>query len=158
VGTRRSDKDVASHRYLVEAIDREVDLRRGFVASRTLGLTTKASILVASASLITALQASKIHSPWLDVAMALSAVAAILGVIVLLPRVGREVPIMDTETNLWDQTDVKALRGLTLAKVEILDHDEHALFWRAVVLAVGFGALGLSLVVAVLVLALVLPN
>jgi hypothetical protein len=88
----------------------------------------------------------------------LSAVAAILGVLVLVPRVGREMSILETEKNLWDQSDVEAIRGLTLAKTEILEQDERALFWRGRVVAAGFAALGLSLIVEGLILTAVLPR
>jgi len=151
-------KAVARRRVLIEALDREVDLRRTFVAAKAESMTTKASILVASASLVTALQSIGGHSPWVGVAIALAAVAAVLGIVVLLPRIGAELDLAATEENLWHETDMEAVRGLTLAKKGLLEKDERALWWRAILIAVGFTALALSLIAAALILLHVLPD
>jgi hypothetical protein len=158
VGSAREGREVSRRRTLVEALDREVDLRRTFVAARSEALTTKASILVASASLVTALQDLDVRSTWIGVAIAASALAAVLGIVVLLPRVGEEVNIADTEENLWNEREVEAIRGLMIAKRAILEKDQKALWWRAAVIAAGFAALALSLVIAALVFLQVLPK
>ncbi|MBT1680984.1 hypothetical protein [Curtobacterium aurantiacum] len=158
MGSSHDRKAVARRRVLVEALDREVDLRRTFVAARAESLTTKGSILAASASLVTALQSIGSDSPWLGFAIASSALAAVLGLVVLLPRVGAELDLEATEANLWGESDVEALRGLTLAKKKVLEKDERALWWRAILIALGFTALALSLISTALVLLQVLPE
>lgn len=158
VGSSREGREVSRRRTLVEALDREVDLRRTFVAARSEALTTKASILVASASLVTALQDADVHSTWIGAAIAASALAAVLGIVVLIPRIGEEISIADTEENLWNERGVEAIRGLMIAKRAILEKDQRALWWRAAVIAAGFAALALSLVIAALVFLQVLPK
>lgn len=151
MGFGREDKDFARNRVLIDALDAEVDRRRGFVAQRTDALTTKASILIASASLVTALQSAKTDSGWIGFAIGLSALAAVLGIAALMPRVGNELDLIATERNLWGDADVRAIRNLTSAKREVLQQDEHALFWRAIVVTSGFACLAAALVIAGLV-------
>lgn len=145
---RKLRKELSRNRVLVEALASEVDLRRTFVADRHAGMTTKASILVASASLMTALQSAGVHSGLIGWAIALSAAAAVFGVAALVPRVGREPSLDSMEANFWNDGDVAAIRGMTVDKKLALKRDEQALFWRAGFVLLGFASLAASLVIA----------
>jgi hypothetical protein len=148
MGKRRSRNTLDRRRVLIEALAGEVDLRRTFVADRDTAMTTKASILVASASLMTALQSAEVHGGRIGWAIALSAAAAVFGVVALIPRIGREGGLVSIEKDLWNEGDMAAIRAMTSRKNEILEQDERALFWRAGGVLLGFASLAASLVIA----------
>ncbi|MCS6588211.1 hypothetical protein [Curtobacterium flaccumfaciens] len=150
---RRLRKELNRNRLLVEALAREVDLRRTFVAERHTAMTTKASILVASASLMTALQSAGLHGDLIGWAIGLSAAAAVFGVGVLVPRIGQEPGLVSMEDNFWDDGEVAAIRNMTADKNRVLEQDERALFWRAGVVMLGFASLAASLAIAAIAFA-----
>ncbi|MDJ0348922.1 hypothetical protein [Cryobacterium sp. PH29-G1] len=141
---------VVERKILIAALDREVDLQRASVEVRAAGLMTRASILVAAASILTGVQSLDQMSAWFLWSTIASAAAAILGVLVLLPRLGAEVDIDSAESDYWNELDTVALHGFMKDKLRVLKEDEHALIWRRWVLLVGFACLAISLLLAAL--------
>lgn len=129
---------------LLAALHQETDLQRADVSSRTGMMSTRASILIAAASLSTALQVGQ-QGPWFLAAVWLSAASAISGAVVLLPRLGDQFAIEENEKHLWDQDPLELNRDLMHQKLHVLREDEKALFWRRYVLLAGYTALALSL-------------
>jgi hypothetical protein len=137
---------------LIAELAMEVEYQRSDVSSRASGIATRASILVAAASISTGLQAGQ-QGLWFTIAIGLSALAAIGGVIVLLPRLGGQIPVEETEADLWDGDAASNRRNFMYQKLYIIRRDEQSLKWRRVVLLAGYGALAAALVFAVIHLA-----
>ncbi len=110
-------------------------------------MSTRASILVGAASIVTGLQLpeASASSAWFLLAIAAAVLAVVLGVIVLLPGRGKEVQVLEAETEFWNSTDSRAIWTLSHWKLDALKAQEKRLKNRAVVLVVGFAALGASL-------------
>lgn len=132
---------------LLAALHQETDHQRADVSSRAGMMSTRASILIAAASLSTALQSGQ-QGPWFLAAVWLSVVSAILGAVVLLPRLGSQLGVEQNEKNLWDQNPTEFIRDLMHQKLRILRRDEKAMLWRRYVLLAGYTALALSLAAA----------
>lgn len=105
----------------------------------------RASVLVASAGILTGLQTSGSWSLLFAISVSFSAIAAVLGVLVLVPRLGGEVNIDQAEKDYWNNLDAEAIRNLTKYKLDILRVDESALKKRRTLLLLGFGALAASI-------------
>jgi hypothetical protein len=115
---------------------------------------TRAAILIASASIVTGLQLTRpSEAGWYLLALISAGVAALGGVIVVLPRRGREVDLAGIENHAWNETDTVASRRLLYSRLEILARDKRSLFWRAIVLVVAFVILIVALSCACLQLA-----
>ena len=138
-------QEVGDRRELIMALSSDVDRQLGSVSDRTTSQGTRAAILVASASISTALPAGNLPDPLYVAALACAAASALCGVIVILPRVGHEVPIHDVEVDAWNLSPTMALRRVMYEKVAVLTHDEKAMKWRRFVLLGGFALLALAL-------------
>jgi len=147
---RETSRDVERNRIFIAALSTEVDQQRASHLARNSSLTTRASILVASASILTGLQIRDDLSSWFYITVFMSAAAAALGVIVLLPRMGDEVSIASTETEYWGQPETVAIRNFMHHKLSILKKDEKSLRWRRLVLLLGFTLLALAILTAAL--------
>lgn len=148
------ERNVGARRHLIELLldDSERQLVANSATSSALG--TRASILVASASIATGLQLARTDDAgWYLVALIAAALAALSGISVLLPRRGREVVLDDLEGLAWNETDSIASRRLLYSRLDILKKDKTALRWRAIVLQVGFGILFIGIACACLQLA-----
>lgn len=145
--SRRDRRDLRRNEALLAALDKETDAQRADVASRAGMMSTRASILIAAASLSTALQAGQ-QGPWFLAAIWLSVASAILGAVVLLPTVGDQLNIKQNENDLWGQDPAQFTRDLMHQKRDLLQGDETTLFWRRRVLLAGYSALALSLAAA----------
>ncbi|WP_146070884.1 hypothetical protein [Arthrobacter sp. B1805] len=144
---RKDRRDLRRNKALIAAIHQETDAQRADVASRTGTMHTRASILIAAASLSTALQVGQ-QGPWFVGAVWLSVTSAILGALVLLPGLGDQLNIEQNEKDLWGQEPTEFSRDLMHQKWDLLREDEKALFWRRNVLLTGYAALALSLAAA----------
>lgn len=111
------------------------------------GLATRAAILIGSASIAAGLQLAQ-GSPagWYLVALIASGLAAVLGVVVILPRAGWEVDLEDLEIKSWQESDTEASRRMLWSRLATLRRDKRSLSWRAVLLSIGFGALTIALI------------
>ena len=110
-------------------------------------MLSRASILIAAASLSTALQVGQ-QGPWFLAAVWLSVTSALLGALVLLPRMGDQLNIKKNEDDLWGLDPVAFSRDLMHQKWDLIREDEKALRWRRYVLLGGYAALALSLAAA----------
>ncbi|NOJ58977.1 hypothetical protein [Arthrobacter sp. 260] len=144
---RKNRRDTRRNKELLSALHQETDLQREDVSLRTGMMSTRASILVAAASLSTALQSGQ-QGLFFVAAIWLSVLAAILGAVVLLPRLGDQLSIQGNETDLWDSDEVELNRDLMHQKLSILRQDEKSLLWRRQVLLSGYTVLALSLAAA----------
>lgn len=144
---RKSRQDFRRNKELLTALHRETDYQRADVAARTGKISTKASILIASASISSALQYDA-QGFWFLAAVWLSVVAAVLGALVLLPRVGSHLAVEAYEQELWGEEPSEVHRDLMYQKLRILRQDEKALLWRRKILLVGYAALAVSLLSA----------
>jgi hypothetical protein len=90
---------------------------------------------------------------WYLLGLIAAGLAAFGGVIVVLPRMGREVDLVDLETKSWNETDTMASRRLLHSRLAILARDKRSLIWRAIVLVIAFTILIAALVCASLQLA-----
>jgi hypothetical protein len=136
---------IGERRVLIDALHDEVDRQRGFVAQRSSAMANRASALVASAGIITGLQASTTLSVPFLFSIFCAGAAVILGVLVLIPRFGGELGIEQTETDYWNDRDTEAIRNLTKAKLGILRADELALKRRRKLILAGFIFLAASI-------------
>lgn len=132
---------------LFERLDQEVDHQRADAARRSDALATRASVLVASASLLTTLQAGAGDFGF-SLTILLTVLAAAAGVGVLFMRSGEQLDIALTEQNLWSKAEGEARRELLYQKLYILRADEKLLRRRASILNTGFALLTASLVAA----------
>jgi hypothetical protein len=144
---RKNRCDLRRNKALIAALHQETDAQRADVASRAGMMSTRASILIAAASLSTALQVGQ-QGPWFVAAVWLSVTSAILGALVLLPRLGDQLNIKQNEDDLWGQDPAEFSRDLMHQKLTLLRGDEKALYWRRYVLLAGYTALALSLAAA----------
>lgn len=141
-------------RHLLELLAADAERQIGANAGTHSELGTRASILIASASLAAGLQlAQGAQAGWYLVALIASGLAAVLGVVVILPRSGWEVDLEDLETKSWHEAEVESTRRMLWTRIEVLRRDKRSLAWRAVVLTIGFSALAIALVCAGLQLA-----
>ena len=137
--------EIGERRELIVALSADVDRQLVSVTDRSTAQGTRAAILVASASIATALPAGNVPDPLYVLALSCAAASALCGVVVILPRVGYEVPVRDVEKDAWNLSATMALRRLMYEKLVVLEHDESALKWRRRVLLGGFSLLVLTL-------------
>lgn len=132
---------VSDRRVLIIALDAEVDRQRDSAGQRANAISNRASTLVASAGIIASLQASEIWNIWFILGIFCSAAAGVLGVLVLVPRLGGELDVAQAERDNWNDRDTEAIRNLTNAKLSVLRSDEKALKKRRKLLLWGFALL-----------------
>jgi hypothetical protein len=138
---------------LIASLADEIDRQLESVGARSRGMATRASILIASASIMTGLQIPEEDRPWQFAASLIAgAIAAIAGVLALLPRGGPEVSIELAEQTFWNLSRTQAQRNLTYWKLDTLKDQEKALKWRARLIVAGFAALAVALIFAALAL------
>jgi hypothetical protein len=130
---------------ILELLDHEVDRQRADVASRGAMVATRATVLIASASIITSLQSDP-GGPAFIATVILTATAAMTGVVVLVMRSGDELSIVELEKALWPMATNEARRDLVYQKLYALRGDEKRLRRRARTLNVGFALLAASLI------------
>lgn len=139
------EDQIGDRRVLVDALHEEVDRQRSSVAQRSGAMANRASALVASAGIITGLQSTSTLSLPFFLSILSAATAVILGVLVLLPRLGGELGIEQAETDYWNDRDTEAIRNLTKAKLDVLRADERALKRSRKLLLAGFISLAASI-------------
>jgi hypothetical protein len=143
------EKNVSDRRYLVELLLIDAARQLAANAGTASALGTRAAILIASASIVTGLQLTRpTDAGWYLLALISAGVAALMGVIVVLPRRGREIDLTDLESAAWNETDTVAARRLLHSRIDVLARDKRALSWRAVVLVLAFGVLIVGLACA----------
>lgn len=148
-----SSKVLAKRAALITMLAAEVDRQLESVGERTRSMATRASILIGSASIMTGLQLPNDNRPWqYVVSLAAGAIAAILGVLVLIPRHGTEVTIEEAEQTFWNLSESQGRRALMHWKLGTLKEQERALKSQAILIVIGFAALAASLVFAALAL------
>lgn len=136
---------VGDRQTLILALDAEVDRQRTSVGHRSRAISNRASTLVASAGIITSLQSSSSFSIWFMLSICCGLIAAVVGVLVLIPRLGGELDIGQAENDFWNDRDTEAIRNLAQAKLAVLRTDEQALKSRRKLLLWGFILLALSI-------------
>lgn len=140
------EKNLRSHRHLLDALDKEVEAQRISNDSRSASMTTRSSILVAAAGVVGGLQIAASHSrTWFELAAASAALAAIVGVVGMWPRTGPENDVGDLEAELWPMSKNMSAYTLMHRKLEILKLDEAALRRRRYWVVAGFTLLALSI-------------
>ena len=138
----RAERDVLYRRRLIELLLKDSERQLSANAATSSALGTRAAILIASASIATGLQVVRnAEAGWYLLALTATALAALAGVVVVLPRRGREVDPRDVENSAWNDTDTEVTRRLLYSRLAILDRDKSASRWRALVLVIGFAAL-----------------
>lgn len=114
-------------------------------------MATRAALLIASAGIANGVQVSQDPADLLLlVALGTGALAALCGLVALLPRRGNDVRIAEAEITLWNASTSTAIRSLTYWKLDTLREQERALVKRSRLLFAGFGLLAVSIVVAAL--------
>lgn len=138
--SRRRDP-LEQQRTLVVALNADVDRQLASSEAASAAMSTRASILVAAAGLTSGVQLSA-QSAWPAV---LTAVAALVGVMLLVMRTTSEVPIADAEKQFWTDTPVAAIRNLMHWKLGVLRERERSLSRRRWLLVSGFALLAASI-------------
>lgn len=148
------ESNVGERRFLVELLLADAERQLAANAGTASALGTRAAILIASASIVTGLQLTRpADAGWYLLALISAGLAALLGVVVVLPRRGREIVLSNLETSAWNETDTVAARRLLYSRIDVLRRDKQDLSWRAVVLVVAFAVLIVGLACACLQLA-----
>jgi hypothetical protein len=148
------ERNVAERRHLIEILLSDSERQLAANAGTASALGTRAAILIASASIVTGLQLARpSDAAWYLLALIAAGVAALGGVIVVLPRRGHEADLREIETLAWNETDTIASRRLLHTRLAILNRDKGSLFWRAIVLVAAFVILIVALACACLQLA-----
>jgi hypothetical protein len=133
------ERNVGNRRALIERLLVDSERQLSANSATASSLATRASILIASASITIGLQLTRpAHAGWYVLALSCSAIAALCGAVVALARRSREVDLVDLESKAWNETDTIAARRLLYSRIAILRVDRRSLFWRAIVLVVGF--------------------
>lgn len=136
---------------LIDDLLLDVDRQLASAEGRTRDLHSRASVLIATASILVGISAIDARiDVWFIAACTFAVVAAICGIVVLIPRYGEEVPLRDFENQHWDESHIVARHALYRKKIDILAEIDSALVWRAWVVSAGFACLILCLVAAAL--------
>lgn len=143
---KQNCRELRRNKELLATLHKETDYQRADFSLRAGAMATRGSILIAAASISSALQYGQ-QGFWFLAAVWLSVISAALGAVVLLPRLGSHLGIEENEGDLWGQNPTQAKRDLMYQKLRILRQDEKALLWRRRVLLAGYSALALSLAV-----------
>jgi len=135
---------------LVAILSDEVDRQLQSVGARASSMSTRASLLVGAAGIMTGLQvAPDGDRPWQYIASLVAAgLAALVGVIALIPRGAPEVPILAAERTFWNYTASESRWTLAHWKLDTLRDQERALKWRALVVVAGFASLTIAIIFA----------
>jgi hypothetical protein len=138
---------IAERRLLIEVL--LADSARQLDAAQTVSATmgTRAALLIASASIAASINApARLTFSWYALALSSSVLAALLGIVVFLPRRSKELDLQGIEAEAWNLLDAEVLRSVLYSRIAVLVRDRKAIRRRARLLAVGFSALALSLV------------
>lgn len=147
-----TSKELKLRAGLIDTLAGEVDRQLESVGARSRSMSTRASLLVGAASIVTGLQLLPTSGlPWqYVVSVVAGVVAAVLGVIALVPRAAPEVPILTAERTFWNYSPTRAQWTLTHWKLLTLREQEKALKWRARIVVAGFAALTTAIIFAAL--------
>jgi len=140
-------------RPVLESIDREVDRQTDLHAKHSSAVSTRAALLVSTAVIFVSLPKadSAVGACTYNLALAFASVGAVCGVLALLRySKGEEVSLRHLEKELWNVSQVDAVRALTAEKIATLEQDRERLEARHRITAVGFIFLSLSLLAIVL--------
>lgn len=143
-------KELKARSDLIRILADETDRQLESVGARARSISTRGSLLVGAASIMTGLQlAPGADRPWPYIASVIAgAVAAILGVVALIPRSAPEVPILGAEEAFWNYSGSQSRWTLTHWKLATLREQERALRLRALLVVVGFAALTVAIIFA----------
>jgi len=96
VGLTEDESNVAARHHLIDLLLADSDRQLSANAATASAMGTRAAILIASASIATGLQLSRpTDAGWYLLALVGASLAALAGVVVVLPRRGREVDLAD---------------------------------------------------------------
>ncbi|MEO6532053.1 MAG: hypothetical protein ABIO06_00610 [Pseudolysinimonas sp.] len=143
----REDRELKSRLWITRELLAEVDRQRESAAGRTTTMITRLSILMAAASVAGgATLTQKDPGVFLVAAAMLAAGAAVTGVVALVPRGVGENGIEETQREMWNVNEPRALHVFLSRKLETLRDEERLLDFRAWCARIGFMLLTLSLV------------
>lgn len=139
------ERTLASHAEKLITLNREADFQRQAFSGRQAAHNSRAAILIGAASVASAVHLSQ-HTEATQVAAAIFAgVAALLGVLTLLPRIGKDISVAGPRDELY-VTGVNTMNlNLLNAKLEVQAIDEKALKWRSRVQTAAFLLLALAI-------------
>ena len=129
---------IASSREQLGLLHREIDFQRQSFTTRYTNLSSRAVVLIGSASVTSALHITQKPTAAETVAVGAAMLAALLGILTLIPRSGREVNVTAMRDDLFTVSPGMTEMNLLNAKIRVLGEDEKALKLRSVAQIVGY--------------------
>jgi hypothetical protein len=135
----------------LDVVSNELDAELASFVTRDSAMQQRATILIGAASIVGALQVDSQFGWATVISLSLSLVAALAGVVVVFPRRGDALDVRSMRDGLLGMPLHEGRYKLIDTKLEVLEADEKWLGVRGLFARLGFIALTLSIVVAVVV-------
>lgn len=155
---RAEARSIGEREHLLSLLLADSERQLVALAGTFSAISTRAAILIASASIVTGIQVLPVDdAAWYLLALIAAAFSALTGVVVIVPRIGKQVAIRRLEAEGWNDGDAEASRRVLYSRLAVIESDNVAVWWRGIVVTAGFISLFAAVLFACLQLAGVDP-
>lgn len=136
-----SEGTLAKHSSQLVLTHDEVNRQRESQSTRISAMTSRATILVGFASLLSGVQVASTAPTIFSIGLLLAFLATIFGVVAIFPNAKKDINLIQGRKDWYRMGEHQVVLDMINMKIEFFRLNERALRWRSIVLRIGFSLL-----------------